>query len=548
MEPAPVLANYTEVDKAVEKATFWRSSEPGRVATSSTVYCIPELAHRILENQYNSVALQFPDHLLADSTTVELMLKEELTKICGCISTTIPKIFILADTSYSPCCVDEIAARHLDAQVIVHFGNACLSPTKSLPVIYVFGEPDDVDMEKIEQLFVSEFPTTDQHILLLADPQYSKILDQLYSRIKSSYLHTIATKVAIPSETINATVIPEGIIILTDEETNTTQPHQQPQTILPNRTHPLLSTGLSNYHVLYITDSTPSPSLTLHLSTLVSSVTLLQMPDLILITPKTALQKRYRYMNIARTASTIGILINTLSHRNVNEMLKKVQHWITAAGKKHYTFVVGKPNVPKLANFDLLDIWVILGCPYGGIIVDNNNEFYKPIITPYELKLALQKDITWTGQWHIEFQEFLKNDMDTIEKSDSEKSGSEDSNNEDSDAPEFDPVTGTYVTTSRPLRQLQHINVEADPDEQQQNSSTSTSLIGRMSSQLVIRDTVSTAAQHLHDKLTWTGLGSDFAQTDDDANDHDDDAAELEPGREGIARGYKVITENTSRS
>jgi diphthamide biosynthesis enzyme Dph1/Dph2-like protein len=34
---------------------------------------------------------------------------------------------ILADTSYNPCCVDEIAAAHWEADAIIHYGPACLT-------------------------------------------------------------------------------------------------------------------------------------------------------------------------------------------------------------------------------------------------------------------------------------------------------------------------------------------------------------------------------------------------------------------------------------
>jgi diphthamide biosynthesis protein 2 len=36
-------------------------------------------------------------------------------------------IFILADTSYGACCVDEVAAEHVDADLIVHYGRSCMS-------------------------------------------------------------------------------------------------------------------------------------------------------------------------------------------------------------------------------------------------------------------------------------------------------------------------------------------------------------------------------------------------------------------------------------
>ena len=57
------------------------------------------------------------------------------------------------------CCVDEIAAEHGSADCIIHFGHSCLSPTKRLPVMYLFGEITvDVDQgcDKIIQCLSEE--------------------------------------------------------------------------------------------------------------------------------------------------------------------------------------------------------------------------------------------------------------------------------------------------------------------------------------------------------------------------------------------------------
>lgn len=36
-----------------------------------------------------------------------------------------PLIFVTGDTSYGSCCVDEISAKHLKADAIVHYGKRC---------------------------------------------------------------------------------------------------------------------------------------------------------------------------------------------------------------------------------------------------------------------------------------------------------------------------------------------------------------------------------------------------------------------------------------
>lgn len=50
--------------------------------------------------------------------------------------------FVLGDTSYGADCVDEVAAKHLGADGVAHFGPAFSHATSSLPTLFVFGRGD----------------------------------------------------------------------------------------------------------------------------------------------------------------------------------------------------------------------------------------------------------------------------------------------------------------------------------------------------------------------------------------------------------------------
>lgn len=80
-------------------------------------YEIKRTVEFIKEHKARRVALQFPDSLLPDAQAVYGCLCRDTG--CDC--------FILADTSYGSCCVDEVAAQHYNADVMVHYGDACLS-------------------------------------------------------------------------------------------------------------------------------------------------------------------------------------------------------------------------------------------------------------------------------------------------------------------------------------------------------------------------------------------------------------------------------------
>lgn len=559
---APVLSTDTEFDKV---RPLERKGPKPTVEEITGQFCLTELSdhvyrkcHEVPEKESDEqdfsgtgadqqaikvVALQFPDYMLPESPFIVEVLQHKLEAAFKTSPTQkkTPRVYILGDTSYSPCCVDVVAAQHVNADLIVHFGNACLNPVKDIPVIYNFGKIM-LDLEKVEAQFKKQYEDDkDAHILFLYDPEYEFALTEFVeARLKPSFPNVVPTWI-VAEDPDHSTILPSRSVP-TENVVSKSK--------IPVRKYPQLSCGddLSEYNIFYVMSPNPSSSFLLHLTTIVSQVHLLEAPALDTITsPHMSLTRRYRYMNMARTASTIGILINTLSLRDIGPVLKTVQGWITAASKKHYTFVVGKPNVPKLANFDVIDIWVVLGCPLGGIIVDCD-EYYKPIITPYELNLALQATPMWTGKWLISLQAVLDNMK--LEEDQEELNEDEDEDEEeiDEDAPVFDPVTGKYVSNSRPLRRrIEHMDIQQEESETPSTSSDntkSTSLVVKHSSQLVIKNTVSTAADHLYNKLSWTGLGSDFADNVDSEDDEDGESkskvwASVEKGRGGVARGYK---------
>lgn len=63
--------------------------------------------------------IKFPDELLKDSMRVVKALRQELDSSV--------KLYVMADTTYGSCCVDEVGAAHVGAECVVHYGHTCLS-------------------------------------------------------------------------------------------------------------------------------------------------------------------------------------------------------------------------------------------------------------------------------------------------------------------------------------------------------------------------------------------------------------------------------------
>jgi diphthamide biosynthesis protein 2 len=263
-----------------------------------------------------------------------------------------------------------------------------------------------------------------------------------------------------------------------------------------------------------------------------------------------SLRRRYALLTSLSTTPVFGILINTLSVKNYMHILSHVQAQITAAGKKYYTFVVGKVNAAKVANFSEVGGWVVIGCWESSLI--ESKEFWRPMITPWELGVALQGDEerVWTGEWEADFEHLLRQQRELGRGEGTRNAGGEHAS-EDADAdgeydseeesapPEFDLRTGRYVSHSRPMRSIA-IAKEKLQGGGQQSAPSSTALMKRANGDVAaIGGVASPGAEYLRSQRTWQGLGTDYR--DEEAEGRvDGRAAKMEEGQSGIARGYVV--------
>lgn len=81
------------------------------------------------------------------------------------------EFFILGDTSYGSCCVDEVAASHIDADAMIHFGPACLSRISRLPVFYVF-PTRTFNASILAEAIRKEFPQSTEKLMIFYSVEY----------------------------------------------------------------------------------------------------------------------------------------------------------------------------------------------------------------------------------------------------------------------------------------------------------------------------------------------------------------------------------------
>ena len=63
------------------------------------------------------------------------------------------------------------------------------------------------------------------------------------------------------------------------------------------------------------------------------------------------LMRRYYLIEKARDTRIFGILVGTMSVANYREAIRHVEGLLKKAGRRYYSFLIGKLNCPKLNNF-----------------------------------------------------------------------------------------------------------------------------------------------------------------------------------------------------
>ncbi|TPX45357.1 hypothetical protein SeLEV6574_g03908 [Synchytrium endobioticum] len=492
-----VLNDY---GRAVIERAIDTSSSPS-VAPSALIlrklYDVDRTIELIREHDYRNIALQFPDELLHIST----FIADELRNATG------KNVFILADTSYGACCVDDCAAEHALTDYLVHYGRACLSPTRRLPVQYVFGQdPVNVDdvMQNLNQLLEAD---ADRRVLVLYDVVYHHCIASIKQRLDT---------VKYPNLVLS-TVESERI-------TSTGSGCSGRQYVLKE------NSSINDYTIFYI--GPESLTLTNIIVTHPSSTVIAYNPGTQICqvqSPQVSrlLKRRYFMLQKAKDADVFGILVGTLGVASYLPVINSVKALIKSKSKKSYTVAVGKPNPAKLGNFLEIECFVLVACPENSLI--DSKEFLRPIVTPFELELALNgQDGEWVGRdmAYVTDLDKMRIKLEASLNICGSSGGSigctgMDSGNEDDD-PHFSLVTGKY-------KQVKKYTVSNHSDGIEHVSSGSTVVVRNQDTALTVDAGNSAALDFLHQR-TYQGLDARIRQTEVST-------VRIE-GRSGIARGY----------
>ncbi|ODN78024.1 diphthamide biosynthesis protein 2, variant [Cryptococcus amylolentus CBS 6039] len=498
--------DHPELEAILEQAKAGPSSASlGDGAAGMSVedtFEVEESVRRILEGGYKTIGLQFPDELLPTSVSVYRAIQTR-------IGHTGAQAYVLADSTYGNCCPDILSCLHLPADFLVHYGHACLTPTDALPIHYVFPRKKlDVGHAFGALSKTSEEDVQDgkKGVIVVWDVAYDWLASSIAetftkeSTIPITFAH-INKPTAAPPKTdekgkapaLRSVEPPEGLA-LTDcilwyigEEGRSSMNLQM--------THA--------YNSLYLYSPTSQTTSPLHRTT------------------SRLLSRRLFALHQALSSDVFGLIVSNIGLSSSRPLLAQLRADLRRAQKKSYTLSVGRLNPAKLANFVEIECFVLVGCNEGGVV--DSKEFLRPIITPWELSLALQGEgHEWAPEkWTLDLGKVLE-DAKAKADEDDDKSETQSNHSTSSDeAPKFSLITGTYRTKKR-------FNDEsAGPASTNQIESGIQDLTLR--NQTFSLSKLESAGSSFLASREFKGLEVRYGM---------DEPSLLEEGRSGVARGY----------
>lgn len=420
----------------------------------NTKYDIPATAAFIHSRGYCRIALQFPDELLKESVKIVTALKNELQSL-GRNSESQPtgmerrvshgavQLYVMADTTYSSCCVDEVGAAHVNAECVVHYGSACFSPTSRLPAWFVFGKAP-INVSGCAECLLEHLSTIDKPLLVLFSLDYAYAIGQLKEEVGSNSFTGSRLSTAINfAEVLCSAMDPtlpcvksilrkdgdealENDALYCDQPSGGTESNLSHELLAGlNQNESLKSSSeyrlgglkwvlhghqkMEDYMLGWIGEESPAFSnvmLTYNACGVVRYDSVRNILVRNVPSQNRTLKRRYYLVERAKDADIVGIVVGTLGIAGYREAIYHLKKLIKGAGKKAYTFVMGRPNPAKLANFPECNVFVYLACAQTALL--DSKEFLSPLITPYEAVLAFTRGSQWTGSYFLDFEKLVE--------------------------------------------------------------------------------------------------------------------------------------------
>lgn len=309
---------------------------------------------KIQETSAKMVALQMPEGLLMFSIVICDIIRE-FTSADTCI---------LGDVTYGACCIDDLTAKSLAVDLLIHYGHSCLIPIDfkaGLRVLYVF-----VDIKVDPLHFIDTIKlnfSIDRKICLVSTIQFVATLQAVSNKLQElNYNITVPqSRPLSPGEILGCTApVLENIDII-------------------------IYLGDGRFHLEAVMIA--NPNLEAYKYDPYSKVFTREYYD-------HDLMKRVRYKSIcqAKCSGKFGILMGTLGRQGNLRVVDHIRERVNYHKRESVIILLSEIFPSKLNIFKGIDAFVQIACPR--LSIDWGIDFQKPLLNPYEMAVALN-DTKW---------------------------------------------------------------------------------------------------------------------------------------------------------
>jgi 2-(3-amino-3-carboxypropyl)histidine synthase len=328
------------------------------------------------------IALQMPEGLLLYAT----VLSDVLQRLVAATNTSpdgsqqaLLRVTVLGDVTYGACCVDDLGARALGCDLLVHYGHSCLVPIQhtAVPCLYVFVEIT-TDVPHLVECFhktILENPSWNgkkPHVYLLGTIQFRHAFMEARRLLRSEeYGYEITIPQAKP-------LSPGEVLGCTSPTLNHTDESGAVVLFVADGRFHLESTMISNPKIAKFYRYDPYPKTLTE-----ESYDHIKMKTL----RYDAIQKA-RLKIQSNPSAVFGIILGTLGRQGNPALLTKIQTQLRRQNFRSFVILASEITPSKLALFrSKVDAWVQIACPR--LSVDWGHALSAdatiPVLNPYEL-------------------------------------------------------------------------------------------------------------------------------------------------------------------
>lgn len=288
--------------------------------------------------------------------------------------TSVEHCFILGDVTYGACCVDDLSAAALSADLLIHFGHSCLVPIDSttIPCLYIFVEIS-IDVHR-----------------LLNELKLNFCNSRIYDNIVMAGTIQFATAIRAVKPELEklgfSVLVPQAKPLSAGEVLGCTAPSVRNR-IADGEDVVLVFVADGRFHLEAFMIANPGIK-TYRYDPFIGKLFVEEYDH------KGMKEERKRAIEKAREAKNWGIVLGTLGRQGNPRILDRLEKKMAEKGMTWTVVLMSEISPTRIALFeDAVDAWIQIACPR--LSIDWGDAFKRPLLTPFEAEIALGELSGW---------------------------------------------------------------------------------------------------------------------------------------------------------